>query len=291
MKAFKKKLFFEKITPTIQVIRLQNQGIKNRIFQNNKKIKNGYLFGFNLRGPIDFSINSKTSCSLPMFDAFIYHGKIHSLATKLKDHKQHHLILFCIEAKTLSTLIEKYASHKNSQVLLKRECLHSVHMNLKIIDELHKICDLKKRTSSEMELISRIYMLLHLTIKQLIYQEANKTQKKYSLKKWEIIKIEALSKAIQKDPGESYTVRGISRKTGVCIAHLQRGFKEMHGMTIALYIREMRLLHAESLIRKSDYNISEIVYNLGLSSRSYFSKIFKQKYNCTPSEYKSRCLV
>lgn len=32
-------------------------------------------------------------------------------------------------------------------------------------------------------------------------------------------------------------------------------------------------------------NISEIVYSIGLTSRSYFSKIFKEKYNCSPKYY------
>ena len=38
----------------------------------------------------------------------------------------------------------------------------------------------------------------------------------------------------------------------------------------------------------SDLNISEIVYTIGFSSRSYFSKIFKEKYNISPNEYKSK---
>ncbi|MDX1471934.1 MAG: AraC family transcriptional regulator, partial [Flavobacteriaceae bacterium] len=33
------------------------------------------------------------------------------------------------------------------------------------------------------------------------------------------------------------------------------------------------------------YNISEVVYMIGYSSRSYFSKIFKNKYGISPSKY------
>ncbi|MDX1318460.1 MAG: AraC family transcriptional regulator, partial [Xanthomarina gelatinilytica] len=40
------------------------------------------------------------------------------------------------------------------------------------------------------------------------------------------------------------------------------------------------------LIKNTDMNISEVVYTIGLTSRSYFSKIFKEKYNCSPKDYK-----
>lgn len=59
----------------------------------------------------------------------------------------------------------------------------------------------------------------------------------------------------------------------------------MHGLTVSLFIREARLQKAEQLIRKFDYSISEIVYSIGLNSRSYFSRIFKDRYDISPSEY------
>ena len=67
---------------------------------------------------------------------------------------------------------------------------------------------------------------------------------------------------------------------------LQEGFKLMHGTTVSDYIRAVRVEKAEELIKTSDLNISEVVYSVGFTSRSYFSKIFRQKYNCSPKEYK-----
>jgi AraC-like DNA-binding protein len=50
----------------------------------------------------------------------------------------------------------------------------------------------------------------------------------------------------------------------------------------------VRVEKGEELIKTSDMNISQIVYSVGFSSRSYFSKIFRQKYNCSPKEYKEK---
>ena len=75
---------------------------------------------------------------------------------------------------------------------------------------------------------------------------------------------------------------------GLSASKLQEGFKDMHGRTVNNFICHIRLLKAEQLLKNSDLNISEIVYSLGWSSRSYFSKIFKEKYNCTPSFYQEQ---
>jgi AraC-like DNA-binding protein len=60
----------------------------------------------------------------------------------------------------------------------------------------------------------------------------------------------------------------------------------MHGRTVTDYIREVRIQKSEELIKNTDLNISEVVYSIGFTSRSYFSKIFKKKYNCSPKQYK-----
>ena len=73
--------------------------------------------------------------------------------------------------------------------------------------------------------------------------------------------------------------------SGLSPFKLQEGFKTTHGRTVADFIRNVRLEKAEELIKTTDLNISEIVYTIGLSSSSYFSKIFKLKYNCSPKDY------
>lgn len=109
-----------------------------------------------------------------------------------------------------------------------------------------------------------------------------------SLTQYEIQQIRKLTAMIKAEPGKSYKVDDLCRKGGLSVTKLQEGFREMHGTTVAKYIQDVRLEKSEELIRTSDMNISEIVYTIGLSSRSYFSKIFKQKYNCKPSHYKQQ---
>ncbi len=97
--------------------------------------------------------------------------------------------------------------------------------------------------------------------------------------------IKDLSEFIQNFPDREYTIKSVRLRSGLSSAKLQEGFKAIHGMTITHYIRHIRMLAPEHLIKTTDLNIYEIVYSIALTSRSYFSKIFKNKYNCSPKSY------
>jgi AraC-like DNA-binding protein len=102
----------------------------------------------------------------------------------------------------------------------------------------------------------------------------------------EMQEIKELSDFIKSSPEEPFTIKALSKKSGLSPSKLQEGFKLIHDRTVNDYITHMRVLKAEILMRTSDLNISQIVYCIGFTSRSYFSKIFKEKFNCSPKEYK-----
>ena len=51
-------------------------------------------------------------------------------------------------------------------------------------------------------------------------------------------------------------------------------------------VQEIRLKEAVRLLETGGYRVSEIAYQCGFSSPQYFSRVFKDKFGCTPSEYK-----
>ncbi|WP_066224534.1 helix-turn-helix domain-containing protein [Formosa haliotis] len=106
-----------------------------------------------------------------------------------------------------------------------------------------------------------------------------------SLNKDEMEMIKDLSTFITNYPEKQYTLKYLSSKSGLSPSKLQEGFKLLHDRTVTDFIRNVRVETAENLIKTTDLNISEIVYTVGLTSRSYFSKIFKEKYNCSPKQY------
>ncbi|TMM32325.1 helix-turn-helix transcriptional regulator [Polaribacter aestuariivivens] len=112
-----------------------------------------------------------------------------------------------------------------------------------------------------------------------------------SLTKSELKIVRKLGNAILKKPAESYSLDELSIKSGLTQAKLQDGFKFLFNRTVTEYIRHVRLESARDMLKNTDLNISQIVYSIGFSSRSYFSKIFREKYDITPNEFKKKLLI
>lgn len=164
--------------------------------------------------------------------------------------------------------------------------------NLKIAQRIKQLRNIKQNGVVKTLLIEGLVnIILALEIEQHKQDQKKKRHFTGSLTSKEMEDVKELSEYINNFPETSLTVTELAHKIGLTPSKLQEGFKLMHGRTVNDYIREVRVTKSEELIKTTDMNISQILYTLGFSSRSYFSKIFKQKYNCSPSEYKAQSKV
>jgi len=69
-------------------------------------------------------------------------------------------------------------------------------------------------------------------------------------------------------------------------SQLYRKAKSLLGENISDFIQNKRLSYAEKLLLGTDTPIADIAYSSGFSSPDYFSTVFKQKYNVTPSQFR-----
>jgi len=141
-----------------------------------------------------------------------------------------------------------------------------------------------------LQIEGEVYQLLSMHIKTHNTYENSKPLK-ISLLKSELKKIRKLAENIAQNSSKNYSLDEISRKSGLSQAKLQEGFKFLYARTVSEYIRHARLEEARDLMYNSNLNISQIVYSIGFTSRSYFSKIFKEKYGITPSEFKKQIMI
>jgi TolB-like protein/AraC-like DNA-binding protein/Tfp pilus assembly protein PilF len=66
---------------------------------------------------------------------------------------------------------------------------------------------------------------------------------------------------------------------------LLRQIKKSGGPSVNQLIREVRLKRAIELLRVGELNVSQISFEVGFSSPSYFIKCFKDEHGCSPGEY------
>ena len=66
--------------------------------------------------------------------------------------------------------------------------------------------------------------------------------------------------------------------------------KEELGLTFTAYLKKLRLTEAARLLSESrEANISEVAYWVGYNNVSYFNKLFKAAYGCTPKTFQTLC--
>lgn len=84
---------------------------------------------------------------------------------------------------------------------------------------------------------------------------------------------------------EKITIKQLYKQTGLQPQKLQLGTKFLYGESLNGFIRTIRLEHAKDLLATTDMNISEVLLQIGFSSRGYFSRIFKERFGVLPNEY------
>lgn len=60
------------------------------------------------------------------------------------------------------------------------------------------------------------------------------------------------------------------------------------GFTFTGYLNKLRLAEAARLLaEKGSATVSEVAYTVGYNNASYFNKLFKEEYGCTPKAFRA----
>lgn len=84
------------------------------------------------------------------------------------------------------------------------------------------------------------------------------------------------------------SVEKIGSEVGISSTHLYRKIKSLTGMSTNSLIRKIRLNKAAGMLIARQGAISQIMYEVGFSSHSYFASCFQKEYNMTPKEFISK---
>lgn len=80
----------------------------------------------------------------------------------------------------------------------------------------------------------------------------------------------------------------IVERLGINKSKINTILKDELGMTFTAYINKLRLTEAARLLSEyPDETISQIAYRVGFNNASYFNKLFKETYGCSPKYFKS----
>ncbi|MDF0707668.1 AraC family transcriptional regulator [Flagellimonas okinawensis] len=143
-----------------------------------------------------------------------------------------------------------------------------------LIDESGKNDELGKKT-----IIHGISFLL-LQLKRL----SNENPQDKGIKSKGILRF---SKLVSETIGENISVNEYASRLNLTVDNLNQICKENYGQSPKTIILEKKITEAKRLLYFTDLSVKEIAFRLGFEDSSYFSRIFKQKTNLSPTEFKS----
>jgi AraC-like DNA-binding protein len=93
---------------------------------------------------------------------------------------------------------------------------------------------------------------------------------------------------IQNEFERDLDVKLLARELGVSYSWFRHTFAAHTGLSPHQYLLELRLVRARSLLAETDMSIKEIAMQTGFGDEFYFSRLFRQKLNLTPSQWRNR---
>lgn len=89
---------------------------------------------------------------------------------------------------------------------------------------------------------------------------------------------------------DQFGVNLLAEKVSMSISQLNRKLRALIDQPAGQLIRSMRLERAASLLKQNAGSVAEICYMVGFNDQSYFTRVFKNQFGQTPSEYKKQLI-
>ena len=91
--------------------------------------------------------------------------------------------------------------------------------------------------------------------------------------------------------GEKITVDDLARTANLSTSHFSRVFRDETAMSPMEYIMHTRLECARRMLRGNEKTLSQIAFDCGFNSSSYFYQCFTRAFNTSPSDYRKRIIT
>ena len=98
--------------------------------------------------------------------------------------------------------------------------------------------------------------------------------------------MERIMKVVNEHMSDSdFNVEVLTKEVGISRAQLHRKMKEMTGLPVSEFIRNIRLEQAVRLLKEQKINVTQVAYSVGFSNLAHFSTVFRKQFGVSPSEY------
>ena len=93
---------------------------------------------------------------------------------------------------------------------------------------------------------------------------------------------------MERDYAQLLSIEALAGSAYMSERHFRRQFEKIYGQSPKAYLLQIRLNAAIQMLWKKQTTISEIALACGFSDCNHFSRVFRQKFGMSPTEYRKR---
>ncbi|MBB6463053.1 helix-turn-helix transcriptional regulator [Flammeovirga kamogawensis] len=204
-----------------------------------------------------------------------------NLAWELSVNRRIQLVMLRVEYNYFYKLIERAPSLKS---LCNPEQVYTVfeEMTPLMKGSFYRMFEIQHSLYKQELLFACSFYIFHLLIESLSQREKIKEEEGNSLN------IKLLMKArymISETEGIPLEIDFLAKECGISVSSLRSQFKKAFGLPVYQFQQQVRLEQAKKALMKGDKSIFMISADLGFSSMSHFSSLFKKEFDITPKKF------
>ena len=159
---------------------------------------------------------------------------------------------------------------------------NNVEWEKQLMDSAHSLNNICKEKFFELEILRTFYYIW-----ELLYQNLAASNEGYTHNS-QLSEIKMMMEYVQNHYKSKISLEDIAAVGRMGKTHCTKLFRRYLNKSPIEYLIEYRLQKGAELLAGSNLNITEICFETGFSSSSYFTEQFHKKMGCTPKEYRKR---
>jgi two-component system, response regulator YesN len=121
-----------------------------------------------------------------------------------------------------------------------------------------------------------------------MFAEVRDPQKYEGVETREYYVLDGIASYIEASYMQDLNLEKISKMACMSRFRFCRAFKERFGKSFISYLNTVRIRKASELLRKPNYSIQEISYDVGYRNAGHFNRVFKTVHKISPREYRKK---
>ncbi len=232
-----------------------------------------------LNGEINFYINSKSYMLKENDFVIVNTNQIHSI-----DSPKPNLTI------VLQIPVEAFTDYMSDVEYIHFKQPHDERDKKKISQLVEKMYSVysEKEYGYSLKVRGQFYELLYMLITE--YREEN-IDKEVLMQKKHLDKISNVTSYIKENYRQDLSLEQVAGMFGFTNTYLSRIFHKYAEVSYKTYLTDVRVKNSVREMLNTKNQIGEIALNNGFSDSRAFSKAFKKRYGCLPSEYRKKIAV